>query len=89
MWYPTQKKSDLKKCYSIGGVYLAVVNSRSYNPLDNITHMVVMDREWKVMHDPSPKGDWQDENLFNNNDLKHIYKFRRMNKTDMNYWHYV
>ena len=89
MWYPTQSKRKLQKRDSIEGFYLATVNSRTYSPDLGITHMVVMDENWKVAHDPHPSKSWQDEILYKNDDFNTVYKFRKMNETDKNYWHYV
>jgi hypothetical protein len=89
MWWPTNGKRKLRKRDSIGGFYLASVYSRTYPRKRNITHLVVMDSNWNVAHDPHPNKKWQDESLLNNPDLESIYKFRTMNKTDKCYWHYL
>lgn len=91
MWVPAEGKQKLQllKKYSINGFYLAVVNSRTYPLEAKVTHMVVMDTNWKVAHDPHPSKSWQDESLLDNKDLKSIYKFRKMNETDKDYWYYL
>jgi len=89
MLYPGHSKRRLLKRHSINGFYLATVDSRTYKPEEKITHMVVMDRNWIVAHDPHPNKKWKGENLFGNPELRHIYQFRKMNKTDERYWHYL
>ena len=89
MWWPAQGKRKLLKKHSINGFYLATVNSKTYPVEDKITHMVVMDRDWKVIHDPHPNKKWQGESLIDNVDLKGIYQFRKMDKTDKRYWYYL
>ena len=86
MWYPTQAKRKLLKKDSFNGYYLATVASTKFK---NKTHMVVMDSNWRVAHDPSSGKKWQGKLLYGNPNFKHVYKFKKMNATDKNYWHYV
>lgn len=90
MWHPWNKKRRRPlKQHSINGYYLGIVNSRSYPKDKNITHMVVIDQNLKVVHDPNPNKKWQGENLKDNPDFEGCYLFRKMNKTDKDYWHYL
>lgn len=89
IWWPVNGKRKLRKKDSVNGFYLATVKSRTYPSEENVTHMVVMDGDYKVVHDPHPSKSWQDEILFGNSDFKSVYKFRKMNDTDKQYWHYV
>ena len=89
MWWPSQGKRKLLKRDSINGFYLATVNSRTYPKKSKITHMVVMNAAGKVVHDPHPKKKWQGEMLYGNPDFKSVYRFRKMNSTDKQYWHYL
>jgi len=86
MWYPNQSKRKLLKRNSFNGFYLASVNSRTY---EGITHMVIINKDCKVIHDPHPSKAWQDEQLIGNKDFNSAYKFKKMNSTDKNYWHYL
>lgn len=86
MWYPSQPKRSLRKGDSFSGFYLAVVSSKTHK---GKTHMVVMDDNWKVVHDPNPNKHWQNKKLLGDQNFKHVYKFRKMNKTDKNYWYYI
>lgn len=88
-WHPREGKRRLLKKHSFNGFYLASVNSRTYPPEEGITHMVVMDHEWKVAHDPHPNKEWQGETLWGNPDFRRIDKYRKMNDTDKQYWHYL
>lgn len=88
-YWAVESKRKLLKRHSFDGFYLATVNSKTYPPGENITHMVVMDRNFIVVHDPHPNKLWQHESLLENPDFKSVYKFEKMNKTDMNYWHYL
>lgn len=63
---------------SIDGYFLAGVNSRNYPPEQGVGHLVVMDSDWVVIHDPHPSKSWQDENLENHPDLNHIWIFREL-----------
>lgn len=85
-WHPICGKRKLLLKHSFNGFYLASVNSKTYK---TGTHMVVMDRNWKVAHDPHPNKKWQGKLLLGNPDLNSIYQFRKMNDTDKRYWHYV
>ena len=89
MWWPANGKRKLRKRDSINGFYLACIYSRTYPREKNITHMVVMDSNWVVAHDPHPEKKWQGETLAGNPDLETIYKFRKMNETDKRYWHFL
>ena len=89
MWWPANGKRELKKSDSINGFYMASVYSRTYPRKKNITHLVVMDMSWKVVHDPHPDRKWQGETLLKHPDLESIFKFRKMNDTDKRYWHYL
>lgn len=88
-WWPVRGKEELKESDSINGFYLVSVTSRTYEESEGITHMVIMDCNWNVIHDPHPNKLWQDECLIDNPGLQHVYQFRKMNDTDKKYWHYV
>ena len=53
MWFPVSGKRKLLKRHSINDYYLATVKSRTY-PDKDVTHMVVMDSSFTVVHDPHP-----------------------------------
>ena len=88
-WYPKQGRRKLLKKHSFDGHYLASVNSRTYPVEDGITHMVVIDSDLNIVHDPHPEKKWQGESLKGSADLKSVYKFRKMTDTDKEYWHYL
>ncbi len=88
-FWPNQGKRKLLKKHSFDGFYLAVVNSRAYESILNVTHMVVMDSNFIVVHDPHPNKKWQDELLWGDPDFCSAYKFQKMNKTDERYWYYL
>lgn len=88
-FWPIEGKRKLLKKHSFNGFYLAVVNSKTYAADLNITHLVVMDSDFVVVHDPHPNKKWQGALLWGSPDFKSVYKFQRMNKTDESYWYYL
>ena len=88
-WYPSQGKRKLLKCQSIDGFYLATVNSKTYDKDMGITHIVVIDTEFNVAHDPHPDKKWQGENLLGSDNFNSVYLFRKMGDIDRQYWHYL
>jgi len=86
MWHPATGKRKLLLRHSFNGFYLASVKSKTY---DGATHMIVMDRNWKVAHDPSPNKKWQGKSLRDSSNLVGVYTFRKMDDTDKEYWDYL
>lgn len=90
IFYPHEGRRKLLNRHSFNGFYLAGVKSRTYAATeDDVSHMVVIDRNFIVIHDPHPDKKWQGEHLWGNPNFENVYKFEKMNKTDINYWHYV
>lgn len=76
----TNQKLPLKK-YSINNHYLASVKSRSYG---EVGHMVVVDKNLKVVHDPNPNKKWLGEKLMNNEDFNYVYLFEKLPEEKQN-----
>ena len=89
IWYPVEGRRKLLKKHSIDGFYLASVNSKTYDKEIGITHMVVIDADFNVAHDPHPDKKWQGENLLGDENFNSVYLFRKMGDIDRQYWHYL
>ena len=71
---PYKETQNIKIEESIYGCYLAVVPSRNF---ENCLHSVIINRHGVVVHDPSPKKNYQDENVFETKSINYWYRFSK------------
>ncbi len=71
---PYREKQNISIEESINGYFLAVVPSRNF---EKCLHSVIIDVNGVVVHDPSPKKNYQNENVFETKSINYWYRFSK------------
>ncbi len=61
---------------SVDGYFYAIVKSRT---LENVSHAVVMDKNWIIVHDPNPNQLFKNVNAYETRELKSWFLLSRYN----------